>query len=99
MLDDTLADDRLRNSSDAHVIRMRGDFHFQFHTHFAIWMDAGRKVNIHAHILIRELRIHQRIDAARRSSSDSNSGRKTAGRNGYAIANFQFSRLAVRSEE
>src|SRR6266478_4625171 len=95
MLDDALADHRLRNPADAHVIRMRRHFHFQFQADVAIWMYTRRKVNIHADIQVGELCIYQRAYSARGSGGEPEAGRKTAGRDRYAIANLQFCSLTV----
>src|SRR6266403_2266795 len=58
-------------------------------------MYARRKIYIYSNIKVGELRIHERIDAARGSRGNSKARRKTAGGDRDAIANSLFGCLAV----
>ena len=62
VIDAALADDRLGHAADGHRTALRGDLDLDLERDIAVKVHGRRHFDIHAHVLVLELRVDQRAD-------------------------------------
>src|SRR6266446_1861098 len=96
MLHHALADDGFGDSSDGLFASDGGDLNFYFQADFMVRLYARRNIDIHADILILELRVDERIHQTPRSCRPHAYACLEAARcDRYAVAVLQLSFLAI----